>query len=1156
MNRTGTRFKGKAVIAALVLLLTMSSISPSLLAADKSINVTSSTIFMDDDWIVSDTNVTEDKIIILNGNLTITSTGSLTLNNVTLKINQSANGEYTLNVNSGGEFYVDKSNITSNNSYRYWFEVYGKLQMNNSKLSRTYAQVGKWGGIHVYSDDVYVGNSTFFDYSGAGMTIETSNTTIYNTTFLNGFRGIWAWYWGNITVEKCTFVGSVDAALKIMYDVGLYVGNSTIRDGMDGIEASGDTDIAVFNLTAVNNTIGAGGVGIWLRSNSKANIVKFNGTNNLFGIWVDVESNATIFDSIFRDNNKGIEVSSNANATIINSKIENNTQIGVQVTSSNATIVNCTISNNINGLRVGGGYYNTTATNSTFVGNGIGVDSGSANTTLLNSTVSGSTSTDYSLSSEGRIFVKWFLHANVIDLNSNPIPNANVQAHDKYNTLVFDGNTGFDGWRKWIPVTNRSMYRPGINPVETTYYDPQNITAEYNAVSNYTEVAMDTSKEVTIKLDIEIETNPPVIEHTPIITAKVGKSINISANVSDYSGVGNVILYYQNVGEMTYTPIDMNLTSGNNQSGNWNATIPTQTETGLAHYFLWANDTFGNNITSPIMGDYAIQITGPPTVEIISPIGNEDWTGGNIHQIEFTASDTEDAPADLDVFLNYTSTTAGDGFIAQIKGDDSPYDWTLPSIDATDVKINATVIDSDGNKSYDDSLEFTIDSTPPEVVSTNPANNSTGISVFQPIVIQFNEPINISSVIVNQTNGTDPGGWNWFWNENKDTITGIHDAWDRGENVEITVQENYYDDSAPGNANNTDYVFSFTTEINPSPEIVHTNISESQGLGDAIRINATITDDGTVMIAVVWWQDVDDVWHENYMQRNGDNWEYIIPGQMIEGKVRYQINATDDLGQKNTTMIYEVNITDTTPPVIVHTSVEGAIIGEPINITCEVTDLGGVNTSAVYFVYRYEGDSEFMVETMNPGFWFELPVHSAPTTIEYYLHALDIYGNEAMTQLYSLEIIDSSIPDTTPPEILLVIPTGDNITISTTISIVFSEAMDKYSVENAITIMPVISGISYLWSSGYLVLTIGFSDNLSHNTTYNITLGTGARDISGNNITSPYSWEFTTEEQLVSDDNPPANDYIWVVVFLIIVILLLCLWLYYQTIKGKEEPGE
>ncbi len=703
--------------------------------------------------------------------------------------------------------------------------------------------------------------------------------------------------------------------------------------------------------------------------------------------------------------------------------------------------------------------------------------------------------------------------------------------------------TGVNGTNYNVSMTGWNLKKVMVSGLgQTLYAQDGNYSLEIPAqngvgVLSYFIWTNDTSDNDnwTVTYQVQIfDITKPTINHVPVASSKINEPIDIVVNVTDNGEVANVTLYYENVGDITYTAVDMTLISGD-----WTATIPAQTVTGLAHYFIWANDTSGNNITSPVMGDYAIQITGPPSIDITNLIGDEDWTGGSNHQIEFSATDTEDSPAVLDVFLNYTSS-AGNGVIASIKGNDSPYDWTLPTINATDVIVNATVIDLDGNKSYDDSLEFMIDSSPPKVISTNPVNNTTGNSIFQPIVIQFNEPMNISSVTVNQTNGTDPGGWNWYWNEDKDVITGIHNPWERGRYIEMTAQPNYSDNSNPGNSNNTTYVFSFTTETNPSPEIIHTNISSPQELGDEMRINTTITDDGEVMNAVLWWQGVDDVWHENFMDKNGDDWEYFIPGQVTEGKVKYQINATDDLQQKNTTIIYEFDIEDTTPPVIVHTPVESAVVGEAINITCQITDLGGVDVVNLY--YKNESASNFTQVTMNQGYWFELSAQTVPNTIEYYIHAFDIYGNDVATQTYTLEIIDTFVPDTTPPKVLFVSPTGNNVPISTSISIVFNEAMNQTSVENAISVSPTITGIGYTWLNNQ-TLTIEISGNLSYNTTYTVSIGTGAKDLCRNTLENDYSWQFTTAEEPEIVQTPASNDWGWIgiIIFLITIIVLLVL---------------
>ncbi|MCD4817018.1 MAG: Ig-like domain-containing protein, partial [Methanosarcinales archaeon] len=102
-----------------------------------------------------------------------------------------------------------------------------------------------------------------------------------------------------------------------------------------------------------------------------------------------------------------------------------------------------------------------------------------------------------------------------------------------------------------------------------------------------------------------------------------------------------------------------------------------------------------------------------------------------------------------------------------------------------------------------------------------------------------------------------------------------------------------------------------------------------------------------------------------------------------------------------------------------------------------------------------------------------------------------------------LEKVD--INDTTPPTVTGNEPTGTNVPVTTQISVTFSEAMNKTSVENAFDIDPSVNG-TFTWS------TMNFNPdaNLTPNTLYNVTIGTGAEDLAGNNLSTAYLWNFTT----------------------------------------------
>lgn len=101
-------------------------------------------------------------------------------------------------------------------------------------------------------------------------------------------------------------------------------------------------------------------------------------------------------------------------------------------------------------------------------------------------------------------------------------------------------------------------------------------------------------------------------------------------------------------------------------------------------------------------------------------------------------------------------------------------------------------------------------------------------------------------------------------------------------------------------------------------------------------------------------------------------------------------------------------------------------------------------------------------------------------------------------------------PDTAAPTVSSTTPTGGaaGVFLDAAVVIIFSEAMDTAAVEGAFS-MPPASG-TYTWSLGNTVLTFTPGVNLSANTTYTVTIGTGATDAAGNPLASQYQFSFTT----------------------------------------------
>ena len=119
-------------------------------------------------------------------------------------------------------------------------------------------------------------------------------------------------------------------------------------------------------------------------------------------------------------------------------------------------------------------------------------------------------------------------------------------------------------------------------------------------------------------------------------------------------------------------------------------------------------------------------------------------------------------------------------------------------------------------------------------------------------------------------------------------------------------------------------------------------------------------------------------------------------------------------------------------------------------------------------------------------------------------------------------IVNYAVTDPEHPTVIDKTPTGSNVPINTKVTVTFNELMNEESVKSAFSISPSTVG-DFSWNSN----TLSFTPNyyFDHGTTYMVTLGTGARDLAGNSLQLPYSWQFTTESQNGEFNNAPiAND--------------------------------
>lgn len=138
-------------------------------------------------------------------------------------------------------------------------------------------------------------------------------------------------------------------------------------------------------------------------------------------------------------------------------------------------------------------------------------------------------------------------------------------------------------------------------------------------------------------------------------------------------------------------------------------------------------------------GTFVVRGNAAPAVAITAPTAAASWTGGTTHDITFTVSDDKPLTG-LTAWVNYTSSVQS-GTIASAfaPSASNTVPWDVPSFDATDVRVNVTVVDSQGAFTYRESAAFEIDSTRPTVTGQSPTPGQTDVARNTQVRVTFSE---------------------------------------------------------------------------------------------------------------------------------------------------------------------------------------------------------------------------------------------------------------------------------------------------------------------------------------------------------------------------------------------------------------------------------
>ncbi|MCK5291865.1 MAG: Ig-like domain-containing protein [Thermoplasmata archaeon] len=245
-------------------------------------------------------------------------------------------------------------------------------------------------------------------------------------------------------------------------------------------------------------------------------------------------------------------------------------------------------------------------------------------------------------------------------------------------------------------------------------------------------------------------------------------------------------------------------------------------------YVFGSDDSVtGNNMTAVYSFCFTTYIVTIPEITVTVPAGGEIWSGGNLHDIEFTSNHA--GTGVVWFWINYTCLLTPSVLIVSGTDLTTPYSWDVPTIDDIDCTVTIDVQDTDDNeKNTSTSLLFEIDSTDP-TASNVPVDGQTDVLVDTTVVVTFSEKMDMPategafSMQDTPTSTSVSGTFSWDVTEEIMTFTPDSNLAGATEYC-FTITTAAKDVSDPGNNMAADYTSCFTIETtNTAPTIALTN---------------------------------------------------------------------------------------------------------------------------------------------------------------------------------------------------------------------------------------------------------------------------------------------------------------------------------------------
>jgi predicted CXXCH cytochrome family protein len=677
-----------------------------------------------------------------------------------------------------------------------------------------------------------------------------------------------------------------------------------------------------------------------------------------------------------------------------------------------------------------------------------------------------------------------------------------------------------------------------------------------SGVSTWTVTPEDADQDAAVH-QLPVTVNPDLTSPTSSISSPTGNStitttgsFSITGTATDSaSGVKQVeVEIYDNSSgrywdgtNSTWTASSVwNLATGtNNWSYNW--LLPTVDNNA---YTITSKATdYSNNSESPLTSSVTVY------VDNVAPTGSVEIENGASYVNTATVTLAPISAADgsglgqMQFSNDGNSWSTWESYGASRTG----WDLTNPAYGGNSSDGSKTVFarfkDVNGNVSTSTSDNIILDTTPPAVSTTTPANGATDVPLEVTVTASFFEASQMDTSTIDNTN--------FYLKDSSGTVIPATVSYNSATktaylkpNSSLThdiIYTAYLTDNIKDIAGNrlaSIYSWNFTVADLISPDTAITDPTDGQTLaGQNKLLTGTASDNGAVSTVTVgitrnsdgfWWDDTNSTWTASAVwniatitsgqgSRNA-NWQYswALPvddggGYIIKAKAYDSAGNTDTVPASVTVQV------DNTPP-----SINSFLINNgEVHTTSTAVSLDSSVTGAAQMRFAESTSALASAAYQSYQSTYSFTLSSGDGTKTVYAQYKDSIGNE--TTPATAGSFDEIVLDTAAPVVNQVNPPNgsSNAGEATTVTATFIEA-------NQIDTATVNGNTFYLKDPGNntVTATVVFdptqkratltpTDLLTQGATYTAYLTSGIKDAAGNSL-SPYSWSFT-----ITDSTPP-----------------------------------